>query len=350
MQIIQMISRFLLSCAAAFCLAVPVHAENWPTTEFVFKNIDQTKVTKYKFSDFIINVNTNNPFNDFNDQQKPVVAEYEKYLSEVAVYYQTLGFKAPPLPMTEGHNGGKAYLVYMYDFPATETSTALAGYFAGGTIDLRADLARAIVKGQHVERTFEDLAHELFHNVQRAYQLSDNLDHGNWIVEGQAQALGMEAAKLLRGIEVNKGVLERQGYWLGGRPYFQPLTTEKHDDTYRTASFWRYIGEYYAAAQANGRASVTRTAPDYRYLAKIYNNHPFKGPVSAAGDLKWLDNALKEELQPVTDEFENTDKPKKKVRLGLERLYPNFISTFAAYMPARLNMMEKTPQQLESFG
>ena len=158
----------------------------------------------------LLNVNTNNPFNDFNDQQKPVVAEYEKYLSEVAVYYQTLGFKAPPLPMTEGHNGGKAYLVYMYDFPATETSTALAGYFAGGTIDLRADLARAIVKGQHVERTFEDLAHELFHNVQRAYQLSDNLDHGNWIVEGQAQALGMEAAKLLRGIEVNKGALENR--------------------------------------------------------------------------------------------------------------------------------------------
>ena len=117
---------------------------------------------------------------------------------------------------------------------------------------------------------------------------------------------------------------------------------------YRTASFWRYIGEYYAAAQANGRASVTRTAPDYRYLAKIYNNHPFKGPVSAAGDLKWLDNALKEELQPVTDEFENTDKPKKKVRLGLERLYPNFISTFAAYMPARLTMMEKLhPSKLE---
>ena len=320
MQIIQMFSRFLLSCAAAVVLSLPVYAENWPTTEFVFKNIDQTKVKKYKLGGFNINIDTNNPFDDFNDQQKPVVAEYEKYLSEVAVYYQDMGFKAPPLPMTEGHNGGKAYLVYMYDFPATEPSTALAGYFAGGTIDLSLDLARAIVQGQHVERAFEDLAHELFHNVQRAYQLSDNLDHGTWIMEGQAQALGMEAAKLLRGIDVNKDVLEKQGYWLGGRAYYRPLTTEIKDQNYRTASFWRYIGEHVAASKANGRAGVVRTAPDYKYLAKIYNNHPFKGPVSAAGDLKWLDDSLE-----------------KEVGLGLDRLYPNFISTFAAYAPARFN-------------
>ena len=303
----------ILGCVATFALAFPVHAQNWPTTKFVFQNVDPTSHVPSFVGELI----------GFRDKQKPVVAEYEKYLSQVAVHYQAMGFKAPELPITT--SGEKAYIVYLYDYDDSE-APALAGHLVHHdiepsspdfmTADLRVDLSRAIVDGKPVDRTFDDLAHELFHNVQRAYQLSAELEHGSWILEGQAQALGMEAAKRLRGIDVEKG--KSQVYWLGGRGYFRPLPTETHDENYRTASFWRYIGEHVAAAKTNGRAGLARIDPDYGYLAKIFNKHQFKGPATAAGDLKWLDNALE-----------------KEVGLGLDRLYPNFISTFAGYAPVR---------------
>lgn len=321
MRAIRLSFRFLLGCAASFALALPVHSQNWPTTKFVFQNVDPEESKGFFGTE---------P-KDFTAEQKPVVAEYEKYLSDVAVYYQSIGFKAPPLPTT---SGDKAYIVYMYDYDDKDT-TAKAGYglkkpiiLEIPAIDLRVDLSRAIVAGKPVKRTFEDLAHELFHNIQRGYQLSFYVDHGDWIAEGQAQALGMEAAKQLRGIDIYKdgGTEANEDYWLGGRHYYWRLTTETSDESYRTASFWRYIGEHVAAAKANGRAGVTRIDPDYRYLAKIYNNHPFKGPATAAGDLTWLDNALE-----------------KEVGLGLDRLYPNFASTFAAYVPSRLSVPSPSP-------
>ncbi len=316
MQKNRLFFHFLLGCVAFFASALPVYAQNWPTTKFVFRNIDPDSSMPSVLGQL----------KGFSAQQEPAVAMYEKYMSEVAVYYQSMGFKAPDLPTTTF--GDKAYIVYLYDYDDSDT-TAKAGFFSNDTIDLRVDISRAIVKGRPVDRTFEDLAHELFHNVQRRYQLSYALDHGTWIMEGQAQALGMEAAKRLRGIEVNKGG-NKEDYWLGGRRYFRPLTTETKDENYRTASFWRYIGEHVAAAKVNGRAGVARTAPDYRYLAKIYNNHPFKGPVSAAGDLRWLDHALQ-----------------KEVGLGLDRLYPNFASTIAAYVPSRLSVPPVSAQKAE---
>lgn len=326
MRASRLFVNFLAGCAASLAWTIPAHAEDWPTTKFVFHNVN-------------LAVDTPNILDrhfGFSAAQKPVVAQYEKYLSEVAAYYQSLGFKAPPLPTTSF--GEKAYIVYLYDYPDSAT-TALAGFglrepqILGLTkVDLRVDISRAIVAGKAVDRTFEDLAHELFHNIQRGYQLTYELDHGDWISEGQAQAIGMEAAKKLRGIEVYKdnGTAPNEFYWLGGRRYDWRLTTAVGDASYRTASLWRYIGEHVAAAKANGRAGVARIDPDYRYLAKIYNHHPFKGPVSVRGDLAWLDNALE-----------------KEVGLGLDRLYPNFVSTFAAYVPARLSTQPTSAQKAE---
>lgn len=304
------------SAAVLLAVAFSAHAENWPTTKFELRNVDPAS----DMPGFV------GQLMGFSDEQEPVVAQYEQYLSEVAVYYQSMGFKAPNLPTTTF--GEKAYIVYLYDYPDKDT-TAKAYYFVGGGIDLRMDISRAIVGGNPVDRTFEDLAHELFHNVQRSYQIAYELDHGTWIMEGQAQALGMEAAKKLRGIDINKGASE--DYWLGGRGYHRPLTTETHDENYRTASFWRYVGEHMTAARTNGRAGKARTAPDYRYLAKIYGKHAFLGPVSAAGDLRWLDNALE-----------------KEVGLGLDRLYPNFAATFAAYVPYRLSKAPRSYKDTEN--
>lgn len=292
---------------------VPAYAQAWPTKQFVIKKHDP---------DALINMPDWMPGAGFSDKQKKAIQDFETYLGEVAAYYESMGFRAPKLPMAKNANGDAAYLVYIYDFPAGET-TALAGYFGDGSVDLRIDLSRAIINGQPSDRVYEDLAHELFHNVQRAYQTSYALDHGSWMSEGQAQAVGMDTAYKLRGVMWFQ--TDKQTYRLGGRPYYTSLVTTEKALTYRTSSFWRYIGEHYAASKAGKHAGIKPIPADYSYLAKVFQ-HPFTGPVSRTGDLRWLDNALEQELG-----------------LGLNRLYANFITTFAEYVPTRLNKMSGTP-------
>lgn len=297
-------ARLALAWIAALALAFPAQAETWPTTEFVFENTDPDAIIPASL----------NPFSGFDEDEKPIIADYEAYLTRVAQYYESLGFRSPPLPLTEGRNGGRAYRVYAFDFKQKET-TARAGFGGVGKVDLRFDISRAIVGGRPVPRSYEDLAHELFHNVQRGYQTSDEAEHGLWIMEGQAQAMGMEAAKRLRGIDA---WADFESYRLGGRSYQISLATEVHDLTYRTASFWRYLAEHTAAARRNRRAGVDPADSDYSYLAKLYAT-PFRGPASQTRDLEWLDAGLR-----------------TATGLDLDRLYADFVATFAGYVPARL--------------
>ncbi|WP_041682735.1 hypothetical protein [Pusillimonas sp. T7-7] len=296
---------------------IPVHAQGWPTKQFV--------ITKHN-PDTWMNLPDWVPGAGFSDEQEKVIRDFEKYLSQVAAHYESMGFRAPKLPMTKNDS---AYAVYVYDFPPGET-TALSGYFPDGSVNLRLDLSLAIVNGKPSERAYEDLAHELFHNVQRAYQSAYALDHDSWITEGQAQAVGVDTAYKLRNVMRFKTT--EQTYRLGGRPYYKPLTKaiEEEDEDYRTSSFWRYIGEHYAASKKDQHAGVKPIPADYGYLAKVLA-HPFKGPSSRAADLRWLDRALKQELG-----------------LGLNRLYANFITTFAEYVPERLHKMSSTPDKAAS--
>ncbi len=310
----MMIARFILGCLGVFAMIQPAYAEKWPTTEFVFEKTDPYS----SVPSFL------NPFSGFSSAEKKVIADYEAYLSEVAVYYEKLGFKAPPLERTKGRKGGNAYRVYFFDYD-DDDPIARASYSENGRITLQVDYSRAIVKGKPVDRTYEDLAHELFHNIQRGYQLSYELDHGNWIMEGQAQALGMDAAWRLRKIDVYKG--KQDGYRLGGRRYYEPLPATDTQKSYRTASFWRYLGEQHAASKHNARPGVAVLLPDYSYLVEVFDN-PFGGPVSANGDMMWLDEGLR-----------------KATGIGLARHYASFTSTFAAYVPARLTAEPTTSAQ-----
>jgi|GEM_PF-1019261 len=295
-----------LACTAALSLPVEAQAQvqSWPTTEFVFENTDPKSDTPKE----------GDPYDGFTAEQSRIVADYEVYLAEVAKYYQSLGFKAPLLPITRGHNGGKAYRVYAFTFPPNDR-TAKAGHFDDRSADLRFDISRAVVDGKPTPRSFEDLAHELFHDIQFGYPTYFQAEHGNWIDEGQAQAMGMEAAKRLRGIDAWTAY---EDYRLGGRSYQLPLPTETWDDTYRTASFWRYLAERTTANRRNGHAGVAPIAADYSYLAKVYQER-FADPPSAKNDLKWLDAGLR-----------------RAFGLSLNRLYPAFAATFAGYVPARL--------------
>ncbi|MEZ5569921.1 MAG: hypothetical protein R3E54_16545 [Halioglobus sp.] len=280
-------------------------AENWRTTEFVFENSDPGSAVAFL-----------NPFSGFSSEQQAAVEEFEQYLSDVAIYYHSMGFKAPRLPLVDGRKGGKAFRVNLFDYD-DGLPIARAGPREDGTTSLRADLSRAITNGKPTPRLFEDLAHELFHNIQHAYISYDALDDRNWIVEGQAQAVGMEAARR-RGIDMYRG--KEDGYRLGGRPYYQPLwvTDDSKAEDYRTASFWRYVGEHYAAAKRNGRAGITPITPDYSYLVQILNQ-PLARRASAAADAQWLDAGLRQVSG-----------------LGLQRFHAAFVSTLAAYVPDRL--------------
>src|SRR5690606_1419951 len=213
---------------------IPVCAQGWPTKQFVIKKHNPD--TWGNLPDWL-------PGAGFSDEQEKVIPDFEKYLSQVAAHYESMGFRAPKLPMTKNDS---AYAVYVYDFPPEVETTARTGYLPDGSVSLHLDLSRAIVNGKPSERAYEDLAHELFHNVQRAYQSAYALNHDLWITEGQAQAVGVDTAYKLRNVMLFKTT--KQTYRLGGRPYYNPLTKATYynpltkeiekEDAYRTSSFW----------------------------------------------------------------------------------------------------------------
>lgn len=296
--------KILRDGAAACVLSIAFSTSalaKWPTTEFVFENRVPGSL---------------HPYSGYSEQQEPAVRKFELYLSKVATYYESMGFKAPPLPMT---TGSKAYRVYLYDY-ADGDKIARAGLRPDNSTKLEADLSRAIVNGKPVRKMFDNLAHELFHNVQHAYIGYDKVDDREWILEGQAQAMGMHAAHKFEGVDVHR--INNDGYRLGGRPYYQALwnvdTRQSHAEDYRTSSFWRYVAEHYAASRKNGRAGLKPINPDYSYLATVLNE-PLTNKASGPTDLQWLDRGLK-----------------KATGLSLQRLFAGFVSTFAGYVPDRL--------------
>lgn len=298
----------------AFCLAagitLPVSAGDWPTTEFIFENDNPSTSSP---------LDGLNPFTGFSSEQKLAVAKFECYLSKVARLYESMGFKAPPLPRVGGKYGDEAYRVNIYDYDDGDHIAKAAPRQDGPSI-LIADISRAIVDGKPARKMYDHFAHELFHSVQYAYISYEQVDNREWILEGQAQAVGMEAARISAGVDIHKG--KEDGFRLGGRPYYKALwnvdISKTIQEDYRTSSFWRYVAEHVAASKKNGRAGVQPITPDYRYLTTVLSM-PLDDRASVAADARWLDGGLR-----------------KSTGLSLPRLYAAFVSTFAGYVPDRL--------------
>jgi hypothetical protein len=262
----------------------------------------------------------------FSPEQAVLVAKLEAYLGEVARYYQNMGFAAPRLDIVDGRNGGQAYVIHLYDYPDKITHAQ----YEANSMYMEIDLSRAF-EGENVSHlTLETMAHELFHAIQRAYKDSEAAYHGDWIIEGQAQAMGMQAAWDLWCIDVNNG--KSDDYRLGGREYFRPLPTNVNDATYRTSSFWRYLAETRAVGRGE-RACVQSSQwieADYRYMTVL-----FEGPFDPAGgddaDLTWLDQGLREATGN-----------------GLAYHYGRFTPVLADYVPSRLTKPPGgTPEQAQ---
>lgn len=239
------------------------------------------------------------------------IAAVESYLSDAARHLQARGLRAPPM-----QRGDEGYVVNLYDY-RDALAVARAG-FDGETCTLHIDSSRAFVDGRMERRLLEHAGHELFHCVQNAYALfATNFELGDWIVEATAQALGQDLLWQLRRVEFSRrNPVQR---W-GGRPYHLPLATRARglagNFHYYTESLWRYIGEHVAAIARNGRAGVDEVPPNYSYLHELFQI-PLSG-VGEAAELTWADEGLAE-----------------VVGVGLDRLYADFVSTFAAYVPAR---------------
>jgi hypothetical protein len=301
----------LLTSLSALLVGVSsAHAQAWPATHFKVVLEDPDPLLG-KWAGNLLSGDRGL----LEEAMRPHAIRVEAYLREVALKYQAMGFRAPRLKIEDDR-----YLVYFYDFAGRDGPPARA--LCANPARLDVDINKVIEWGAWDKRLYEHLAHELFHTVQSSYDLCD-VAPGDFFTEGSAQALGEDMAYQLRKIEPTRANTAR---W-GGRRYDLPLNKpQDKDSSYLTASFWRYLGEYAAAAARGERASVEEITPDYAYLHVLMSE-----PLASSGDaavLDWLDKGLERGL-----------------KAPLSRLFPYFITTFAGYGEGRFVYPTVTPAQ-----
>ncbi len=284
-----------------------------------------------------------------------VITEVESYLHEVAVKFETLGFRPPVLePIVTLEDGTRAYRVYLGDYPDSKPPAHYAGLSVSVSnltgksscikqekTYLRVDLSRAVInrhtaREKITQRGLEHFGHELFHAVQSAYPLfKENCFLGDWIVEGTAEAMGIWAMYKVRGLQrAQNNPVDR---W-GGRRFNRELRVETtqsserdKNDAYGTQSLWRYIGEYVALGKPPG---VSPQTPDYRYLHRFFLANLTADP-AAESELAWLDDAIKTELG-----------------VSLQRVFGQFVPTLVSYVsdPASKRVKLNTTSRQEASG
>jgi len=262
----------------------------------------------------------------FEPLPDPVRIEIEQFLGEVADILEAEGWKEPYLrPIVTNSEGRPAFQVYYYssdhEFPAARQSDDCKRAIPRFIINARLFL----VNGRIPPKGYQDLAHEVFHGVQARYPLFvQNCEDGpgGFISEGTAQAVGADVAtESTRNINFPH---RTAGSWAahrwGLRAYdYSLLVSQPRSIIYGASSFWRYLGEH--AASSGGAGTAART-PDYTYLQKFFNSEMTQ-PVTDTARMTWLNEQV-------------TDKD-KLIKQRLSRLYPNFVTTFAAYGGTRIN-------------
>ncbi len=276
------------------------------------------------------------------------IKELENYLEDVGKKYQKLGFNEPSITTKTKKND--AYEIFFHDYPDTyPVAYFLQKYSVSGVVkqathirdNISLDSSRAIPKSNNFNLTskaYEDLAHELFHAIQKSYPVfKSHSDLGDWITEGTATAIGEDIALQLGKLNVvdrwgsSKSSSMRR--W-GLRTYSNTLwvpdlegevsTLYSSQEGHRTSGFWRFIGEYISSGGHPGVEQVK--PPSYRYLAKLFER-PIYGPTNDLKELDWLDSFLKEN--------------KSQVGKGLGSIYPYFITVFTHYATGRMKFKRK---------
>ncbi len=301
--------------AALFLIASMAQAEPWDVREFEVYEGKSTLLGDLPWP-------SDNPLPD------AVRLEIEAFLREVATMLEDAGWRQPYIePVLPNSAGRPAFRVYYYDIEASWPAARVVDQCGTVTPRLFINGNKFLVDGKIPPKGYQDLAHEVFHGVQARYPLfrqscTDSSGNGDWIAEGTAQALGADlAAYSSWGIDYpHSRASDWPAHRWGLRSYDRPLYLQAPRSlAYGSSSFWRYLGEYAALA---GGAGSTAVKPDYTYLQKFFDSS-FPVPLTPSGSLTWLD-------RQVSDRG-------KGIHLGLDRLYPSFITTFAAYGGTRVN-------------
>jgi len=258
-------------------------------------------------------VNVQNYLTD--DQEQEVEAWFEKIAKE----FELLGFREPRYEAKT--SDGKFYEVHVFPFDGTARARNDCDDPSKVTVIQINPLSEEIFKnGKLTEKGYQDLAHELFHTVQYAYPMfQKNCGQGAWILEGTAEAVGIETARKILNIKPYTFCQ------IGLRPYSEELYVYKkggvndkpcmQSRAYQSQSFWQFLGEYNSAA---GRPNPKQfVPPNYSYLHEFFNTQHKSSHWK--DEYEWLDTALR-----------------KKFVFGLSRAYPSFIGTFSAYWKKRL--------------
>lgn len=323
--------RQLLLPVILAMLAIPDNAvAAWPTTKF------EVFIGKPNFG--LLPDEEQIPFRRMSDQTK---AEIEAYLEEIASEYEKQGFPAPYIvPLRENDNGEPVYRVYYFDGEGGPTAARASDkcgrghpYILLNGLSFLKPVPGSPGNFDLTPKAYQDIAHELFHGIQATYPLfKANCDKGlgKWIGEGTAQAVGADMAAWWSSRQINQSYIDFD--WVyhrwGLRHYSSSLAKRKNEGEanlhYGASSFWRYLAEDLATSGAAGTKAIE---PNYTYLQKLFLSS-LPGAPSVRNEISWIH-------QQILNLYGN--------KKGLDRVYPNFISTFPAYMNTRITPTTLTP-------
>lgn len=294
-------------------------------------------------------------------------AEMEAYLTEVATEYQRMGFPPPALePIVTRPDGSRAYRVHWYAFgdpghsDRNPEGVAFVSYLCRGESGRRQIHFNARTEGpnglhnrlaiatgrspgmldQLTDKAYADLAHELFHAVQRGTRFFDaNCQPPAWLYEGTAQAIGHDMAWRLRRVRSHHDPFNRWGL----RAYYEAFHTgpgsTKEAKTrlgYGSSSFWRYLAELERAMQSPAsppprpgpQRVVRRDAFDYGYLVRMFSQSP---QLRDGGQtLDWIDGWLDAD---------------QRLNTHFDRVYADLVTVIAGFGRHRVDGVLPIPQR-----
>ena len=327
-QIILYLFLTLLA-PAAWCASDP-----WPTTQF---EVVDGSVFDGSTNQSWIAENFESADDSASTPLTPALKTLiEQYLSAVSNKLAAWGLPAPRLDIIERANGEQAYRVQYYEMNSVSVWGPKCSPTKRSTIHINANLLTQ--NGQITNKGYVDLAHELFHATEANSKFAQEacksgIEHGKWITEGLAEAVGQDVAwEIIGHTKRNVGTASPIQRW-GMRGYGLPLAIpyDKHSATeYQSSSFWRYLAELlYKREQSGGKKSsdlnkpgpelaanfaLGATATSYKYIPVLFSK-PIPGKGTKA-ELEWLESHLKN---------------KSTFNSRLSHIYIDFVSVLSQY-------------------
>ncbi len=284
--IIRALRRIVVAAGCGCFAAAAARADPWPIRNFqvvempVEEIADDTGGVVNDAIDAVVGVYSDDVAGDpARAEQREAI---ERYLRDCAEQLEAWGFPPPKLGrVVELENGELAYRVYSVASGGSSKYVPSAGGDGANAGHMRVNLAAGDLSRTLDFQGYATIAHELFHAVQYNSRFfnDDPGGVGDWITEGQAEAIGGDLAWRLAPGDASRAEME----W-GRRDYARPLAIARRNPggvgpPYDTASFWRYLaerGHINLTAGPTVRPGIADPAGavHYGYLASLLSNPP----------------------------------------------------------------------------